>query len=45
MRFIEKKGKVFIFEIKDNRLVAAGGQEREKGHFIRINRMITSRLS
>ena len=39
MRFIEKKGKVFIFEINDNRLVAANEQEREKGHFIRIDRM------
>ncbi|MDR3129911.1 MAG: hypothetical protein LBU18_00005 [Treponema sp.] len=39
MRFIEKKGKTFIFEIKDNRLVAANEQERGKGHFIRIDRM------
>jgi hypothetical protein len=39
MRFIERKGKVFIFEIKDNRLAAAGEQERGKGHFIRIDRM------
>ncbi|MDR1301208.1 MAG: transposase [Treponema sp.] len=30
MRFIEKKGKTFIFEINDNRLVAVSGQEREK---------------
>jgi hypothetical protein len=30
MRFIEKKGKTFIFEMKDNRLVAANEQEREK---------------
>jgi SRSO17 transposase len=30
MRFIEKKGKVFIFEINDNRLTAASGQERGK---------------
>jgi uncharacterized protein YegP (UPF0339 family) len=39
MRFIEKKGKTFIFEINDNRLAATGKQEREKGHFIRIDRM------
>jgi hypothetical protein len=39
MRFIEKKGKAFIFEINDNRLAAASGQEREKGHFARIDRM------
>jgi hypothetical protein len=39
MRFIEKKRKVYIFEIKDNRLVAVSEQEREKGHFIRIDRM------
>jgi hypothetical protein len=39
MRFIEKKGKTFIFEINDNRLAAADRQEREKGHFLRIDRM------
>jgi hypothetical protein len=39
MRFIEKKGKRFIFEINDNRLAAARGQERGKGHFIRIDRI------
>jgi hypothetical protein len=39
MRFIGKKGKVFIFEINDNRLVAVNEQEREKGHFVRIDRM------
>jgi hypothetical protein len=39
MRFIEKKGKAFIFEIKNNRLAAVNEQEREKGHFIRIDRM------
>jgi hypothetical protein len=39
MGFIEKKGKAFIFEINDNRLAAASGQEREKGHFVRIDRM------
>jgi hypothetical protein len=30
MRFIEKKGKTFVFEINDNRLGAASGQEWEK---------------
>jgi SRSO17 transposase len=39
MRFIEKKGKTFIFEINDNRLVAASGQGRKKGHFARTDRM------
>jgi hypothetical protein len=39
MRFIEKKGRVFIFEINDNRLAAANEQEREKGRFTRIDRM------
>jgi hypothetical protein len=39
MRFIEKKKKAFIFEINDNRLAAARGQEREKGQFVRIDRM------
>jgi hypothetical protein len=35
----EPDGKTFIFEINDNRLVAANEQERGKGHFIRIDRM------
>ncbi|MDR2633177.1 MAG: transposase [Treponema sp.] len=39
MRFIEKKGKICIFEINENRLVAASEQEREKGHFTRIDQM------
>jgi hypothetical protein len=39
MRFIGKKGKVFIFEINDNCLAAVNEQEREKGHFVRIDRM------
>jgi hypothetical protein len=39
MRFIEKKGKTFIFEINDNRLVATSEQERGRGHFIRIDRL------
>jgi hypothetical protein len=36
-----KKGKTFIFEINDNRLIAASEQERKKGHFTRIDRMET----
>jgi hypothetical protein len=39
MRFIKKKGKTFIFEIKDNRLAAASEQEGEQGCFIRRDRM------
>jgi hypothetical protein len=39
MRFIEKKNKKFIFEVKDNRLVAVNEQERKEGRFIRIDRM------
>jgi hypothetical protein len=39
MRCIEKKGKTFIFEIDDKRLAAASGEEREKGHFAKIDRM------
>ncbi|MDR2095783.1 MAG: transposase [Treponema sp.] len=38
MRFIEKKGETFIFEINDNRLAAANEQEREKGRFVMIDR-------
>ncbi|KAA6336623.1 hypothetical protein EZS27_015225 [termite gut metagenome] len=37
MRFIRKKRKTFLFEIKDNRLIATDKQERSKGHFIRID--------
>jgi hypothetical protein len=39
MRFIEKKGKKFIFEVKDNRLVAGSEQEKKEGHFTRIDRI------
>jgi hypothetical protein len=39
MRFIEKKGKVFIFEMKDNRLAAVSEEERERGHFTRIDQL------
>jgi hypothetical protein len=39
MRFIEKKGKTFIFEINDNRLVATSEQDRERGRFTRIDQM------
>ncbi|KAA6316873.1 hypothetical protein EZS27_032882 [termite gut metagenome] len=37
MRFIRKKRKTFLFEIKDNRLIATDKQERSKGYFIRID--------
>jgi hypothetical protein len=37
MRFIQKKGKYFIFEL--NGLVAASAQEKKEGHFIRIDWM------
>lgn len=36
MRFIEKKGKVFIFELKENRLVATSEISRNKGKFERL---------
>ncbi|MDR2394352.1 MAG: transposase, partial [Treponema sp.] len=39
MRFIGKKGKAFIFEINDNRLAAVNEREREKGRFVRVDRM------
>ncbi|MDR0639878.1 MAG: hypothetical protein LBG27_13440 [Spirochaetaceae bacterium] len=39
MRFTSGERKAFIFEINDNRLAAVSGQEREKGRFIRIDRM------
>jgi hypothetical protein len=37
MRFIEKKRKVFIFEIKNNRLVAFSEAERQSGQFKRLD--------
>jgi hypothetical protein len=39
MRFIQQKGKKYIFEINDNRPAAVNEEERKKGHFIRIDRM------
>jgi hypothetical protein len=39
MRYIQKKGKGFIFEINGNRLAAASEREREQGRFVRIARM------
>jgi hypothetical protein len=36
MRFIAKKGKKFIIEVNENRLVAASEGERKEGHFFRI---------
>jgi hypothetical protein len=41
MRFIEKKGKVFIFEMNGSRPAATSEQEREQGRFIRIDQMET----
>jgi IS4 transposase len=37
MRFIEKKKKKFIFEIKDNRKIAMGVRERNTGEFVRAD--------
>ena len=37
MRFIEKKGKKFIFELKDNRKIALGVKERNIGLFERVD--------
>jgi KaiC/GvpD/RAD55 family RecA-like ATPase len=39
MRFINKRKKVFIFEMKENRKVTASGEEREKGHFERLDQI------
>ena len=39
MRFIEKKGKVFIFELKDNRLVTDNEGKRNRGQFERLDRL------
>jgi len=38
MRFIEKKGKVFIFELKENRLVTDSEKKRNQGAFARLDR-------
>ncbi|KAA6314712.1 hypothetical protein EZS27_034716 [termite gut metagenome] len=40
MKFICKKRKTFLFEVKDNRLIVTDKQERDKGHFIRIDQAI-----
>ena len=37
MRFINKKRKKFIFEIKDNRLAALSEEGKKRGHFERID--------
>lgn len=37
MRFIEKKGKVFIFELKDNRRVTNNERKRNQGQFERLD--------
>ena len=37
MKFIEKSKKVFIFEIKDNRLIVDSEGDRNKGSFVRVD--------
>jgi hypothetical protein len=37
MRFIKKRKKVFIFELKDNRKIALGVKERNRGEFERVD--------
>ena len=37
MRFINKRKKVFIFELKDNRMIALGVRERNIGAFERVD--------
>jgi hypothetical protein len=37
MRFIEKKGKVFIFDLKSNRLITFDERSRNKGEFVRAD--------
>jgi transposase len=39
MKFIKKKRKVFIFEMKDNRLAAMSKQDRNNGCFERIDQI------
>ena len=39
MKFIQRKKKVFIFEMKDNRLAARNEYERRKGQFVRIDQL------
>ncbi len=38
MRFIQKKKKFFIFDMKNNRMVALSEQDRNAGHFTRIDK-------
>jgi len=40
MRFINKKKKVFIFELKDNRMIALGVRERNAGAFVRVEQAV-----
>ena len=40
MRFINKKKKVFIFELKDNRMIALGVRERNAGAFVRVDQAV-----
>jgi IS4 transposase len=37
MKFIDKKGKIFIFEMKENRLAALSKEDRDEGCFERID--------
>jgi hypothetical protein len=37
MKFIEKRGKTFIFELKDNRLIATSEEERRGSSFVRVD--------
>lgn len=39
MRFIDRKKKHFIFDLKDNRLAALSEQDRNKGHWTRIDQL------
>jgi len=40
MRFINKRKKVFIFELKDNRMIALGVKERNTGAFERVDQAV-----
>jgi hypothetical protein len=39
MRFIDRKKKNFIFDLKDNRLAALSEQDRNRGHWTRIDQL------
>jgi hypothetical protein len=39
MRFINKRKKVFIFELKEKRKVTTREEERDKGQFERLNQI------